>query len=209
MKNTRQAMWQVVRMRGVLSVSDLQEIAEVSKSYAVTFLNLLAKNGIAKKLASGKYRLRINTVELPFEVSLHYAQKALPLVKTDRPEDIIWERIVALSKDGKEFLHEDIAGSPVLSTQLRRYMSALINAGYIKKRYKKGKKRNGNGDGRARYRLVKNTGNHAPILGRTVFLWDRNTDTVWTKTPDNTKYLKSHASSLRSRFGGVGKAQRR
>jgi len=190
MTNKRQAMWQVVRMRRVLDISDLQEIATVSKSYAAAFLRLLVKTGIAKKLASGKYRLLSDPVKLPFEVALHYEKKDLNLIKTTRPEDVIWGRIVALSEFGKEFMHEDITGMDTIRpTQLRRYMSALINAGYVKKQYKKGKKINGKGDNRARYQLVKNTGDHAPLLGRTAFLWDRNTDATWTQAPNLDKYL--------------------
>lgn len=192
MQNKRQAMWHTIRMRGVLNVCDLQEIAGVSESYAQTFLSLLVKNGIARKLAGGRYQLLDKPVELPVAMAMHYAKKDLKLIKTTRPEDIIWERIIALSKHGKDFLYEDLTGmDTVLPTQLRRYMAALINAGYIKKRYKRGKKRNGNGDGRGRYKLVKNSGKHAPLLGRTVFLWDRNTDTVWTQTPDFKKYVEA------------------
>jgi len=190
MKNKRQAMWRVVRMRGVLNISDLQEIAGVSKSHAVGFLNLLVSTGIAKKLASGKYQLKNNTVDLPFEVALYYEKKDLNLVKTTRPEDVIWKEIVGLAKAGKEFLYEDLTGQGLRPTQIRRYVSALYKAGYVKKHFKKGKKKNGNGDGRARYQLVKNTGDHAPILGRTAFLWDRNTDAMWTQAPNLDKYLK-------------------
>lgn len=189
MKNKRQAMWQVVRMRRVLDISDLQEFTAVSKSYAATFLRLLVKTGIAKKLASGKYRLLSDPVKMPLDMALHYEKKDLNLIKTTRPEDVIWKKIIGLAKDGKEFLYEDLTGHSLRPTQLRRYMSVLINAGYIQKRYKKGKKKDGNGDNRARYQLVKNTGDHAPILGRTAFLWDRNTDATWTQAPNLDKYL--------------------
>lgn len=183
--NKRQAMWQVVRMRRVLNISDLQEIATVSKSYAVTFLNLLVSTGIAKKLASGKYRLLSDPVKLPFEVALHYEKKDLNLVKTSRPEDAIWKKIISLAKAGKEFLYEDLTGQGLRPTQIRHYVSALYKAGYVKKCFNKG-----NGDNCARYQLVKNTGDYAPILGRTAFLWDRNTDAMWTQAPDRSKFLK-------------------
>jgi predicted transcriptional regulator of viral defense system len=46
----RSAMWSILRMRKVVTVNDLQEMAGASKEYAEEFVNMLRRRGVVEKM---------------------------------------------------------------------------------------------------------------------------------------------------------------
>jgi hypothetical protein len=58
-------MWKVLRANRSVTVEDLQELAGAAESYAKEWLQMLARNGVVRRMDNGKWRMIHDPVEMP------------------------------------------------------------------------------------------------------------------------------------------------
>lgn len=62
-----EAMWHTLRLRRVVTVEDLMELAGATENYAKEWLQMLVRRELAKRLDNGCYQLTVDEIEMPGE----------------------------------------------------------------------------------------------------------------------------------------------
>lgn len=100
------------------------------------------------------------------------------------PENILWKAI----KELHEFIVDDLVAMELANiTTTRQYLSLLTRAGFLKKNMIIGPKGMKN---KVLYQLIQDPGPIAPIMGRAPYLYDANSDKLWSEIPEGAEIRK-------------------
>jgi predicted transcriptional regulator len=100
-REKREVMWRFLRIRGSVTVGELQEAAGVSEEYAGEWLQMLKRRGIVKPTKGGRLRLMVDSAEAPHDLEKAEKLRKLRAERKNRLESAIDEAQIRITEAGQ------------------------------------------------------------------------------------------------------------